>query len=124
MDVNNVQDRSHPPDPKQYLCGGTYYPWYYYPSPLAWTSLLQAYDPVNHNNSYQTFVLSVPPGANTYHGTPPDVTTLTRMFGPVSKSLEAGDGGLDISPANLMRDAQHYGWTGNGPGGDSCVFLG
>jgi hypothetical protein len=31
---------------------------------------------------------------------------------------------LDISPANLMRDAQHYGWTGNGPGGDSCVFLG
>jgi hypothetical protein len=124
MDVDNVQDRSHPPDPKQYLCGGTYYPWYYYPSPLAWTSLLQAYDPVNHNNSYQTFVLSVPPGANTYHGTPPDVTTLTRMFGPVSKSLAAGDGGLDISPANLMRDAQHYGWTGNGPGGDSCVFLG
>jgi hypothetical protein len=122
--VNNVRDRSHPPDPRQYLCGGTYYPWYYYPSPLAWTSLLQAYDPVNHNNSYETFVLSVPPGANTYHGTPPDVTTLTRMFGPVSKSLTASDGGLDISPANLMRDAQHYGWTGNGPGGDSCVFLG
>jgi hypothetical protein len=46
------------------------------------------------------------------------------MFGPVSKSLTASDGGLDISPANLMRDAQHYGWTGNGPGGDSCVFLG
>jgi hypothetical protein len=124
MDVDNVNDRSHPPDPRQYLCGGTYYPWYYYPSPPAWTSLLQAYDPGNHNNSYQTFVLSVPPGANTYHGTPPDTTTLTRMLGPVSKSLEASDGGLDISPANLMRDAQHYGWTGQGPGGDSCVFLG
>jgi hypothetical protein len=60
-------------------------------------------------------VLSVPPGANTYHGTPPDVKTLARMFGPVSKSLTASDGGLDISPANLTRDAQHYGWTGNGP---------
>jgi hypothetical protein len=57
-------------------------------------------------------------------GTPPEVTTLRRMFGPVSKSLTASDGGLDISPSNLMRDAQHYGWTGNGPGGDSCVFLG
>jgi hypothetical protein len=59
-------------------------PWYYYPSPLAWTSLLQGYDPVNRNNSYETFVLSVPPGANTYHSTPPDVETLARMFGPVS----------------------------------------
>ena len=59
-------------------------------------------------------MLSVPPGANTYHSTPPDVKTLAP----------ASDGGLDISPANLMRDTQHYGWTGNGPGGDSCVFLG
>ena len=122
--VQNVNDHSHPPDPRQYVCGGTYYPWYYYPSPLAWTSLLQSYDPVGHDNSYEIFVLSVPPGANTYHGTPPDVATLTRMFGPVAKSNEVGDGGLDISPVNMMRSATHDGWTGQGPGGDSCVFLG
>lgn len=34
------------------------------------------------------------------------------------------DGGLGISPSELMRTAQHGGWTGNGPGQDSCVFTG
>jgi hypothetical protein len=29
-----------------------------------------------------------------------------------------------LPAATTARDAQHYGWTGNGPGGDSCVFLG
>jgi hypothetical protein len=124
MDMNNVRNRSVPPDPKQYNCGGgTYAPWSRYPSSLAWTSLLQGYDPVNHTNNYQTYVLSVPQNGSLYHGTPPDTETLERMFDPVSKSLTASDGGLDISVENFMRDARHYGWTGQGPGGDSCYFL-
>jgi hypothetical protein len=122
--LRNVRDHSHPPDPRQYVCGGIYYPWYYYPSAEAWTSLLQGFDPVHHDNAYDVFVLSVPPGANTYHGTPPEEKTLKRMFDPVSSSNAAADGGLGISSSALMRTAEHDGWTGNGPGRDSCVFEG
>lgn len=113
-DPKYVPDHTQPPDPQQYNC--PYYPWYYYPSPLAWTSLLQGFDPVHHDNIYDVFVLSIPPGANTYHGTPPDEAMLTRMFDSVSK------GGLGMSAATMMRTAEHDGWTGEGPGRDSCTF--
>jgi hypothetical protein len=123
--LRNVVDHSHPPDPRQYECGGGYHPWYDYPpSTEAWTSLLQGFDPVHHDNAYDVFVLSVPPGPNTYHGTPPEEKTLKRMFDPVSSSNAAADGGLGISPSELMRTAEHDGWTGNGPGQDSCTLNG
>jgi hypothetical protein len=72
---------------------------------------LQELDPQNNNgNLWKLLVLSRPRGQS-YHGTPPPDDTLKRMFVPVPDSNRPQDGGLGISPARLMREADWHLWS-------------
>ena len=118
-------DRGRPPDvPAWYHCGSfkAIHPFYAFQT-LAYTSLLEELDPVNHINLYDVFVLAAPQGGSDIHGTPPPDGLLKRMFDPVSKTDDPNAGGLGISPAELMRTAKHYQWNeAEDPLGVGCYF--
>jgi hypothetical protein len=105
-----ASDRGRPPDVPAWFHCGVVHPFYAFGA-LAYTSLLQELDPVNHINLYDVFVLAAPQGFFEDHGTPPPDGLLKRMFDPVSKTDDPNAGGLGISPAELMRTAKHYRWN-------------
>jgi hypothetical protein len=109
-------DRSRPPDPVWYNCG-LVHPFYKL-TPPAWTSLLQVVDPVHHLNTYDVFALTIPPDGSAYADPPPD-ELLNRMFKPVPSSNEVKQGGLGISPDELVRAAPHHEWDSSG---GACRF--
>ncbi len=120
FDLLAPSDRGRPPDvPNWYHCTAIQ-PFHAFPA-LAYTSLLEELDPVNHINLYDVFVLSH--GPFDLFGTPPPGGLLKRMFDPVSASHDPNAGGLGISPAELMRTAKHYDWHAVLNPGGGCAFV-
>jgi hypothetical protein len=115
-------DRGRPPDvPAWYHCAA-FHPFYAF-SALAYTSLLEELDPVNHINLYDVFALSAPVLWPHVYGISPPDALLKRMFDPVARTDDPKAGGLAISPAELMRTAKHYSFSkAQAPNGFLCSF--
>jgi hypothetical protein len=124
-DPRGIRDPGGPPDVGHYFCGvglGIYNPFGDFPG-LASRSLLQEIDPASlHNNRWDTFAMAVPGGFRAQH--PPPQEILQRMFGPVSGSLDPMQGGLGISPTQLMTAAKHYSLYDTIPPDSGCNFTG
>jgi hypothetical protein len=119
-DPGKVPNPGVPPDPRTYECAYTF-PFPDHPA-LGSTALLQEVDSTSrHNNRWETLVMA---DAEHLAKKPSDafIKIVHRMFDPISASLDPMQGGLGISPTQLMTEAPHYGLYGYGPGEGRCSF--
>ena len=114
------QFKKAPPPVNQYHCDVGYTAFYRYDaSSKATTWILQDADPAGLDNNYITFAIAENPGHSQYATAPPD-ELLDRMFGKLSRSNVAEDGGLAINPTDFMSEAPHHAWWKGAIGNDPC----
>ncbi len=124
-----LPDPSRPPELGRYRCGEVIHFTPFTPdrnfSPLTTVSLMQQLDSAHRiDNRWDTFVIgSAHKDGNYGIGPPPSL--VKRMFDPIPDSLNPKEGGLGISPTQLMTTAKHWGWENpDRPGQDDCDFKG